>query len=212
MGSVFAVGDIHGCLDKLVSLMDLIKVDFSRDTLVFIGDYIDRGPDSKEVIDYLIDLGRRQDDRVVFLRGNHEFMLQRYLKGEESQMFLSNGGEATLKSYMRNNPRDGSNPIPAEHIEFFENLRHSYSVGDYFFAHAGVKPRVPLEKQSDWDMMWIRDEFIYSDWDFGKKVVFGHTPFRQPLVMENKIGIDTGAVYGNKLTCVELPAERFFDV
>ncbi len=211
MERIFAVGDIHGCFDKLVSLMGIIDVDLKEETLVFIGDYIDRGPQSKEVVDYLIDLAEG-GNRVVFLKGNHELMLQNYLSGEDKLSFLYNGGEATLSSYMKGAGRGEANLIPPRHLEFFDKLRIYFETDLYVFVHGGLKPNVSLEHQDEWDMLWIRDEFIYSDFDFGKRVIFGHTPFRQPLILDNKIGIDTGAVYGNKLTCVELPAMKFFSV
>lgn len=208
---MFAVGDIHGCLDKLVSLMDIIDVDLKKETLVFMGDYIDRGPHAKEVVDYLIDVARG-GNRVIFLKGNHELMLQNYLSGEDKLSFLYNGGEATLRSYMKAGGLNEANLIPPEHLEFFDNLRLYYETENYIFVHGGLKANIPLEHQDEWDMLWLRDEFIYSDFDFGKLVIFGHTPFREPLILDNKIGIDTGAVYGNKLTCVELSAMKFFSV
>ena len=211
MERIFALGDIHGCFDKLVSLMDIIDVDLKKETLVFMGDYIDRGPHSKEVVDYLIDLAGG-GNRVVFLKGNHELMLQNYLSGEDKLSFLYNGGEATLGSYMKSGGLNEANLIPPEHLEFFDNLRLYYETENYIFVHGGLKANIPLEHQDEWDMLWIRDEFIYSDFDFGKLVIFGHTPFREPLILDNKIGIDTGAVYGNKLTCVELSAMKFFSV
>jgi serine/threonine protein phosphatase 1 len=211
MGKIFAVGDIHGCFEKLNALMDILNIDYEKDTLLFVGDYIDRGPRSKEVVDYMIDLDHQQG-HTVFLKGNHEYLLERYLQGKESQMFLANGGKATIQSYNGNKGRNKKKPIPPDHLAFFNKLRHYYETDDYIFVHGGLKPQVPLAKQQEWDMLWIRDEFIYSDYDFGKKVVFGHTPFREPLILDNKIGIDTGAVYGNKLTCVELPALNFFSV
>jgi len=211
MERIFAVGDIHGCLDKLVSLMDIIDVDLKKETLVFMGDYIDRGPHSKEVVDYLIDLARG-GNRVVFLKGNHELMLQNYLSGKDKLSFLYNGGEATLGSYMKGGGLNEADLIPPEHLEFFDNLRLYYETENYIFVHGGLKANISLEHQDEWDMLWMRDEFIYSDFDFGKLVIFGHTPFREPLILDNKIGIDTGAVYGNKLTCVELSAMKFFSV
>jgi serine/threonine protein phosphatase 1 len=206
---IFAIGDIHGCFDKLIALMEIIDVDLERDTLLFIGDYIDRGTQSKEVVDYLIDLSR-QSGNVVFLKGNHELMLEQYLNGTNQFGFLANGGLATLDSYSKGGAPDETNLIPTTHLDFFRDLRIYYETDQYIFVHAGLKPGVPLEEQNEWDMLWIREEFIYSDFDFGKRVIFGHTPFQKPIVFENKIGIDTGAVYGNKLTCVELPAERFY--
>lgn len=191
--------------------MDIIDVDLKKETLVFMGDYIDRGPHSKEVVDYLIDLARG-GNRVVFLKGNHELMLQNYLSGKDKLSFLYNGGEATLGSYMKGGGLNEANLIPPEHLDFFDNLRLYYETENYIFVHGGLKANIPLEHQDEWDMLWIRDEFIYSDFDFGKLVIFGHTPFREPLILDNKIGIDTGAVYGNKLTCVELSAMKFFSV
>jgi serine/threonine protein phosphatase 1 len=211
MEKIFAVGDIHGCLDKLVSLMGIIDVDPKKDTLLFIGDYIDRGAHSREVVDYLIDLSTRQS-HVVFLKGNHELMLQLYLSGADRFAFLANGGQATLNSYLKAHSHAGESLIPTRHLDFFDALRQYYETDQYIFVHAGLKANIPLEKQNEWDMLWIRDEFIYSDFDFGKRVIFGHTPFREPLIFDNKIGIDTGAVYGNKLTCVELPAVEFYSV
>ena len=211
MERIFAVGDIHGCFDKLVSLMDIIDVDLKKETLVFIGDYIDRGAHSKEVVDYLIDLATG-GNRVVFLKGNHELMLQNYLRGEDRLSFLYNGGEATLSSYMKSSGQGDANLIPPKHLKFFDNLRLYYETDSHIFVHGGLKANIPLEHQDEWDMLWIRDEFIYSDFDFGKRVIFGHTPFREPLILDNKIGIDTGCVYGNKLTCVELSAMKFFSV
>jgi serine/threonine protein phosphatase 1 len=212
MRRILAVGDIHGCFDKLTSLLDKIAPDPEEDTLLFIGDYIDRGPQSKEVVDLLIDLAQRQKN-IVFLKGNHEQMLLRYLEdGEDTMSFLANGGIATLDSYLRDGPSEGEYPVPNKHLEFFKNLRLYYETDEYIFVHAGLKEKRPLEKQTEWDMLWIRDEFIHSDFDFGKLVVFGHTPFYEPLVLDNKIGIDTGAVYGNKLTCLELPAVKFHSV
>ena len=181
MAKIFAIGDIHGCLDKLEALMGMLDIDFGKDTLLFVGDYIDRGPRSKDVVDYMIDLGR-QHDHVVCLKGNHEFLLKRYLEGTQSHMFLANGGDTTLESYMRTGGDLGEQPIPSNHLAFFDSLSHYYETDDYVFVHGGLKPGVDLDKQQEWDMLWIRDEFIYSDYDFGKRVVFGHTPFKKPLI------------------------------
>jgi serine/threonine protein phosphatase 1 len=211
MGRIFAIGDVHGCLDKLMVLMDRIDIDFQKDQLVFLGDYVDRGPKSKEVVDYLIDLASKQDG-LIFLKGNHEEMLEKYLGGTDRRMFLENGGRATLKSYSIKDDKRREAVVPPEHVAFFNALHLYHETSSHIFVHGGLRPHIPLEKQDPWDMLWIRDEFIYSDFDFGKEVIFGHTPFRQPLVLENKIGIDTGAVYGNKLTCVVLPEKRFICV
>jgi len=190
--------------------MEMVNADLKRDTLVFLGDYVDRGPHSKEVVDYLLNLCGH-GDHVVFLKGNHEEMLEDYLNGTNRSMFVANGGDSTIASYTRAGGKK-HDLLPPEHVAFFRRLLTHWVTEDYFFVHAGLRPEVSLEEQGQWDFLWMRDPFICSEFDFGKRVIFGHTPFREPLVMDNKIGIDTGAVYGNKLTCVELPAVRFFSV
>ena len=204
MGKIFAIGDIHGSFDRLQELMQKIPIDFATDTLVFIGDYIDRGPGTVEVVDYLLDLKRRVPE-IIFLKGNHEDMLEKYLDGTDRFTYLLNGGQNTLDSYLSKTNRTDSFPIPTEHLEFFRSLRLYYETAGYIFVHAGLRPKVPLASQEPQDLLWIRDKFIYSKYNFGKPVVFGHTPLEKPLVERNKIGIDTGAVYGNALTCVQLP-------
>ena len=211
MQKIFVVGDIHGCFDKLCALMDKIPIDFNRDLLIFIGDYIDRGSSSIEVVDYLVNLKQRLPE-TIFLKGNHEDMLENYLDGSDRFTYLLNGGQRTLDAYLNHSQNPGGYPVPSEHLEFFNSLNLYYQTDDYIFVHAGLRKKIPLEKQEKMDLLWIRDEFIYSDFDFGKRVIFGHTPFREPLVQKNKIGIDTGAVYGNKLTCLELPAIKFYSV
>jgi serine/threonine protein phosphatase 1 len=209
MDKIFAVGDIHGSFDRLQELMKKIPIDFARDTLVFIGDYIDRGPASVEVVDYLLDL-KKQVPQTIFLKGNHEDMLEKYLDGTDRFTYLLNGGQNTLDSYLSKNLQSELYPIPSDHMEFFKTLRLYYETEAYIFVHAGLRPKVPLASQETEDLLWIRDKFIYSKYNFGKTVVFGHTPLEKPLVESNKIGIDTGAVYGNALTCVQLPELEFF--
>ncbi len=209
MDKLFAIGDIHGSFDQLQDLMQKIPIDFATDTLIFIGDYIDRGPGSVEVVDYLLDLKKRVPE-IIFLKGNHEDMLEKYLDGTDRFTYLLNGGQNTLDSYLSQTDRTGGYPIPTEHLEFFRSLRLYYETEAYIFVHAGLRPKVPLASQESEDLLWIRDKFIYSKYYFGKPVVFGHTPLEKPLVERNKIGIDTGAVYGNALTCVQLPDILFF--
>jgi len=209
VGRYFAIGDIHGCLGPLEALLEEIlpKVDPERDTLVFIGDYVDRGPDPKGVIERILELKERY--RVVALKGNHEDMLLNWVEhGRDLDLYLFNGGGSTLRSY----DKDGRFELPPHHLEFLRSLVLYHETEEYLFVHAGLRPGVPLERQDPMDLLWIRGEFIRSRFDFGKVVVFGHTPLREPLVMPNKIGIDTGAVYGGRLTCVELPAVRFYSV
>jgi len=209
MGKIFAIGDIHGSIDRLQDLMQKIPIDFANDTLLFIGDYIDRGPGSVEVVEYLMDLKKRVPE-IILLKGNHEDMLEKYLDGTDRFTYLLNGGQSTLDSYLSKTHRSDSFPIPAEHIDFFKSLRLYYETEAYIFVHAGLRPKIPLASQKTEDLLWIRDKFIYSKYNFGKPVVFGHTPLEKPLVEPNKIGIDTGAVYGNALTCVQLPDVLFF--
>jgi serine/threonine protein phosphatase 1 len=214
MNKIFAIGDIHGCLEKLQALITNIGADPQKDTLIFIGDFIDRGNSSSEVVDYVIRL-KRKYKKVVCLLGNHEYMLIRYLEGVDEDMYLENGGIATLHSYgisRSDEPEKRKAKIPRKHWQFFEALLPHYETENYMFVHAGLKPGFSLHEQTMHDLLWIRHEFIDAEDDFGKMVIFGHTPLSYPLIMPNKMGIDTGAVYGGKLTCVELPAVKIHQV
>ena len=213
MNRTLVIGDIHGCSEALSQLMEKIKPLTKNDTLIFMGDYIDRGPDSKGVIDIVLQL-RREHNRVITLMGNHEFMLLGAMKGYGQNEFLSMGGDATLKSY--GIPPESINDIaavlPRDHLVFLQDLLPYWEDESYIYVHAGLQPGVHLTQQSpDW-LFWSRDEFIDSNFDYGKKVIYGHTPFNRPKLDKNKIGIDTGAVYGNSLTCLILPDERFVAV
>jgi serine/threonine protein phosphatase 1 len=206
----FAVGDIHGCLGMLSRLM--IKIDWrpEQDNLIFLGDYVDRGVDPKGVVDAILELKRRSPS-VQCLIGNHEELFLDFLNGGDLHTFLLNGGLTTLESY-KVDYRSAKPQIPSEHLLFFQGLYPWIELQDHYFVHAGFRPRVDIQKQAIEDMLWIREPFISSEYDFGKPVIFGHTPFVEPLVRENRIGLDTGAVYGNKLTCLELPAMVFHSV
>ncbi len=211
---LYAIGDIHGSLDSLERLMDKINPDLTRDGLVFMGDYIDRGPRSKGVVDYIIRLkNQAPPGQIICLKGNHEAMFLDYLAGGPGEIFLYNGGLATMENYWGNDwlaqGRD-SLTLPPDHAQFYQDLKLYYDIPDYIFVHGGLKPGVSLADQVEDDLLWIRGEFITSEEDFGRRVIFGHTPFKQPLLMPNKIGIDTGAVYGNLLTALKLPGEEFF--
>ena len=209
--SAFVIGDVHGCLGVLERLLDRIPWRPGRDSLVFIGDAIDRGKDSKGVVDSIIRLMRAYP-KVSALLGNHEAMLLNYLAGRERDLYLANRGMTTLRSYGVKWPGREDSFFPSDHISFFRSLGPFMELDGYYLVHAGFRPGVEVGRQTVEDMTWIREPFISSGYDFGKKVVFGHTPFSRPLVMDNKIGVDTGAVYGNRLTCVELPEERFYSV
>ncbi|MBW1689665.1 MAG: serine/threonine protein phosphatase [Deltaproteobacteria bacterium] len=207
----FIIGDIHGCLGMLKRLIDDIQWEPSKDRLIFIGDYIDRGEDSRGVIEFVSAL-TKDAQSVQCLIGNHEQMLFDYLSGEDTQTYILNGGGATLMSYNRARHSKEDPLIPPPHLEFLSSLVPMVELDDYYIVHAGFRPHVPIQEQTLFDMLWIRNEFLLSEYDFGKVVIFGHTPFNNPVVMKNKMGIDTGAVYGNQLTCLELPEVRFHSV
>lgn len=214
MTKIFAIGDIHGRLDKLLSLMGKLPIDPAKDTLVFIGDYIDRGSDGPAVVDYVMGL-RKKFSKVICLCGNHESMLLHYLEGLDEELYVQNGGRATLAAYgisLSDSPKKRKAKIPVAHLRFFESLALFYETEDYIFVHAGLRPGLPLAAQSSADLLWLRREFIESDHDFGKRIIFGHTPMKEPLITDNKISIDTGSVYGGSLSCLELPAVKFYSV
>jgi serine/threonine protein phosphatase 1 len=204
---LFIVGDIHGCLRTLKDLLKKIDWHPERDGLVFIGDYVDRGSDSKGVVDLLIELST-ESARVRFLMGNHEDLFLNYLHGGDPDLYFFNGGGATLRSYGIHERAT----IPHEHISFLQSLELYIELDDYWIVHAGMRPGIEIHEQSPRDLLWIREPFLMSDYDFGKTVIFGHTPFSAPFVTDNKIGLDTGAVFGNRLTCLELPAGKFHSV
>jgi len=211
----FVIGDIHGCADEVDRLLETLAPS-STDTLVFLGDYIDRGPASKAVIDRLLQL-RREGPRCIFLKGNHEDMFLAFLgrSGLYGDAFLFNGGEATLRSYGLAS-RVGqvtAELLPADHLEFLLSLDMHYQHGQFFCVHAGLAPTRPLQEQEVEDMLWIRNEFISSPHAFPFTVIFGHTPQREVLLdLPYKIGLDTGLVYWNQLSCLELHDQRLYQI
>jgi serine/threonine protein phosphatase 1 len=214
MGKIFAIGDIHGCLIKLKELISKIDIDYKKDTLVFIGDYIDRGELGKEIIDYVLSL-KSNYKNVVYLLGNHEQMLMRFLEGVDEDIYLRNGGESTLRSYdilLSDNIEERKRKIPPAHRRFYESLLPYYETEDYIFVHAGLRPGLSMKEQTLDDLLWIRYDFIEAEDVFDKIVIFGHTPLMSPLIDKDKIGVDTGAVYGGSLTCVELPEIKIYQV
>ncbi len=210
---IFAVGDIHGCFEKVDALLNILP--WSRDNgdlLLFIGDYVDRGHRSRDVIERLVKL-KAAGGNFVFLKGNHEKMLMDYyIHQKDMMLYVANGGAETIASYVEGGIGRKAFVLPEEHLEFLLSLKLYYETDDYVFVHAGLKDGVPLEEQNEEDLLWIREEFIYSTFDWNKRVIFGHTALETPFVTPGKIGIDTGAVYGNKLTAVELPAMKFYQV
>jgi serine/threonine protein phosphatase 1 len=197
-GRLLAVGDIHGCHELLVELLAKVKPR-PEDQLIFLGDYVDRGPDARGVIEDLLAL-RQRHPGSVFLKGNHEAMFLEYLDGSDQLPFLLNGGADTLKSYGAENEVR----IPPEHVDFLRELKLYHETDHFIFVHAGLKPGVPLDQQVERDLLWIRSEFLDSDYDWGKTLVFGHTPRSAPLMTPHRIGLDTGAVYGRSLSCCDV--------
>ena len=205
---IFVIGDIHGCLGMLKELINKIEWDPANDRLIFLGDYIDRGKNSKGVIDFILQL-KKDSSHIQCLIGNHEQMFLDYLSGVDRQSSLLNGGLSTLKSYEEVRQSSNEPLIPSSHLDFLSTLLPMIELEQYYIVHAGFRPHIKIKDQALNDMVWIREEFIYSDYNFGKVVIFGHTPLHSPLIMRNKIGIDTGAVFGNYLTCLELPQKKF---
>ncbi len=218
---VYAVGDIHGRADLLDALHQTILTDAGAAgeparTIVYLGDYVDRGPDSRKVLDILIH-GPLPGFQAIHLMGNHEDMMLRFLDGPATPLWLVNGGDATARSYGVTLPASASGPdaieairagldvaLPDGHRRFLENLRPFHIAGDYLFVHAGIRPGVPLDDQSPAELMWIRDRFLSSEDDHGYVVVHGHTITEHPEVRTNRIGIDTGAFFTDQLTCLVL--------
>lgn len=203
-GRLLAIGDIHGCRDQLRELLERVAPQ-PEDRMVFLGDYLDRGPQSRGVIEDLLGLAERFPE-TVFLRGNHEQMFLDFLDGTDRLTFLINGGQATLKSY------GSAGEVPPAHLDFLRRLPCLFVCGDFVFVHAGLRPGLSLEQQREQDLLWIRHEFLAADYDWGRTVVFGHTPLQQPLLTERRIGVDTGAVYGRTLTCCDVNVRRCWQV
>ncbi len=219
---IYAFGDIHGRADLLRRLHALVHDDAyrrqaPRNVAVYLGDYIDRGEDSSAVIDLLLDEPLPGFETIT-LKGNHEDSLLRFLEDTAiGPAWLLYGGRETLASYGVRPPAPGADErdferarqelrvrLPERHRRFFAGLKLSHEEGDYLFAHAGVRPGVPLDRQAEDDLLWIRDEFLFSDAEFGKIVVHGHTISERPDVQRNRIGIDTGAFASGRLTCLVL--------
>jgi serine/threonine protein phosphatase 1 len=221
---VYAIGDIHGRLDLLRAITQLIHEDAyehqaPRNIVVYLGDYIDRGDTSSAVIDWLIDQPLPGFESVHLL-GNHEDSLLQFLTDiRVGPSWLAFGGVATLRSYGVRPPgsdRDLSRVqdelrenLPEHHLAFLRGLALQHVEGDYAFVHAGVRPGIPLSAQVSQDLLWIRDEFLMSKADFGKIIVHGHTITEQPEVRRNRIGIDTGAFASGTLTCLVLAEDQW---
>lgn len=221
----YVIGDIHGRLDLLNNLLDKIKTDDAerepaKTSIVFLGDLIDRGPDSKGVVERLL-MCPPNFARCLFISGNHEDTLVRGLMGENRLLkaWLKFGGLECAQSYGVDigaiHGREADviehvllSAIPLSHINFLQSFHESVRFGDYLFVHAGLRPNVPLKRQSARDMLWIRDEFLNSDADFGCIVVHGHTVNGTVVLKENRIGIDTGAYASGILTALRIEGAK----
>ncbi len=234
---ILAVGDIHGMYEKLVSLMELMQFDPDDDLLIFLGDYIDRGPQSLECLDYVMDLYKQYPERVIPLLGNHEAMCLNYYRYEgqrrsymmddlDKQMvmiWLDNGGTDTHKQFKKLKKSELQ-----KRLRWMRMLSNHYQIGDYYFCHAGIQPFIPLDKQKEGDLLWMREGFFdLYDGRYGT-IVTGHTPVQElpkkywkdgqpptiPQFLGNKIILcDTGSfLEGGKLSCVDVLTGEYWQV
>lgn len=229
---VYAFGDLHGRLDLLSGLEGLIARDVDeapadRVSIIGLGDYIDRGDDSRRVVDRLVEKFDGPFD-LICLRGNHEGMLLNFLERPlaTGSSWIKMGGWECLRSYGVDCRWNATGEellrireafavaLPPEHLAFYAQLPLNHTVGGYFFCHAGARPGVPLIKQQERDLLWIRDGFVDRDAWFEKMVVHGHTTVTEPFVGKHRINLDTGAYATGRLTCIVLEAEqrRFLEV
>ncbi|WGF88905.1 metallophosphoesterase family protein [Marinivivus vitaminiproducens] len=225
---VYAVGDVHGRADCLTAVRDLIQQDSAAlpagttKVVVYVGDFIDRGPDSSAVLDLLID-EPMPGFHAVHLVGNHDAWLLGFLEDSSvGESWLRHGGDATLRSYdiavadaaeeedaLQTLQAQLRERLPAAQLDFLESLDLYYELGDYLFVHAGIRPGVPLGDQQPEDLLWIREPFLSSGESAGRVVVHGHTITNEPVVRSNRIGIDTGACWTGKLTALVLDGTSF---
>ena len=229
----YAIGDIHGCYNLLLKIIKLIEKDISQNKIkhpafVFLGDYIDRGPDSRKVIELLINIKKKY--KSIFLKGNHEDVLLRFIDNHKKcSLLVINGGMPTLESYGINTleidpsiNKKISEPdkiykkiheqflknMPKSHLDFLNNdLKLYYETDNYFFAHAGVRPGVSLNNQTEQDLLWIREPFLSNTTKYKKLIIHGHTITNKADINPNRIGIDTGAYHTDELTAIVLPSD-----
>lgn len=219
---LLCIGDIHGCNKTLIELLERVNPTV-EDQMVFLGDYIDRGKRCFETIETLIAL-KEKFPKTVFLKGNHEAMMLKYFSPDatfqDMQLFLYNGGRITLDSYeefTELEPREFDD-LPTKHQIFFDELKVSHQIGDFFFTHAGINPNFPVNDQMDHELMWIRDSFLFHrTCEWGKEtIIHGHTPMMEDGEMDHyhraykqRRNLDSGCVFGGDLTCEDvLTGER----
>jgi len=221
---VYAIGDIHGRHDLLEPLLADILHDADATgpaeppILIFLGDYVDRGPASRQVVETILALCERPGLEVRTLKGNHEEALLQYLDDTAfGPTWMEHGGGTTLSSYGVSPPATRTDPLawaatrdaflgalPPEHLGFFQSLELMVTVGDYAFVHAGVRPGAPLDRQAEKDLLWIRGEFLQAKGPFEKVIVHGHTPMQEPQILKHRLGLDTGAYATGVLTAARL--------
>jgi diadenosine tetraphosphatase ApaH/serine/threonine PP2A family protein phosphatase len=203
----YAIGDVHGCRARLVQLLDRCSrhSDGRPHRLIFVGDYIDRGPDSRGVLALLMALQQERRGDVICLRGNHEVLLLEAVGSGDPLLWLMNGAAETLASYAIEDPSQ----LPPADVDWVAALPVSFDDGVRYFVHAGVNPDRPLDQQTERDQVWIREPFLSSGSDYGRLIVHGHTPLMTgvPDLRANRLNIDTGAVYGGPLTAAVFTAE-----
>lgn len=216
---IYAVGDVHGCLERLAVMHERIAADLAERPvetawLIHLGDYVDRGPESAQVVVWLLAESPVLDAITINLMGNHEEMMLAAVAATEqgpATHWLHNGGADSLMSW--GVPRNAAYTswagyIPKAHLIFLRDLRLHHRIGPYLFVHAGIRPGTALENQLRQDLLWIREPFLSSTKDHGMVVVHGHTPRQDPVVRANRIGVDTGAVIGGMLTCAVLEDDK----
>jgi len=222
---VYAIGDIHGRDDLFAELIELIRADNAargpaKVSLILLGDLVDRGPQSAEVVERAINL-RAEFDDMRLLIGNHEECFLAALTGDVRRLryFMRIGGDATVSSYWNDDESLAkasfeevaerlAQLVPTEHVRFLETGEDVIEIGEYVFVHAGIRPGVPMEKQSLVDLRWIRDDFLVDDRDHGMMIVHGHTICDDVDEWPNRIGIDTGAYRSGVLTAIVLEGDE----
>ena len=222
--NIFAIGDIHGCIKQLVTLQNKIfnypEYNKDEDLLLYLGDYIDRGPSPKDVINHILQL-QTKGIKSIFLMGNHELFMIDFLFNKINNLsnWIINGADQTFKSYdlevaefIKDGFEDNNidklrdiflSKLTKAHVHFFKNLKLTYTMGDYLFVHAGINPEKSLSEQNKMDFLWSRsDQFFDKNFEFEKIIVHGHSPEKEVINFPYRINVDTGSFFSGKLSCV----------